>query len=101
MGQSYERTCPVFNGTCRGTSSAPGATIHLTVGTAGVGYDSTAWRNVTWSAAHLSSVFGYGRAAVLNSTSLHWQLVDSMSGRILDDVVIHSNHSFEPPGARQ
>ncbi len=75
---------------------APGASIHLTVGTAGVGYDTPAWLDVPWSEVAIPTVFGYARVQVLSSTSLHWQLLDSMSGRVLDDVIIRSNHSFAP-----
>jgi hypothetical protein len=57
--QSYERTCPVYNGTCQGSPSAPGATIHLTVGTAGVGYDR--WGAI--NAAFMWEAGGGGRQA--------------------------------------
>ena len=91
---SYERTCPVYGGACQGDLSRPRATIHLTVGTAGIGFDSPSYRNVSWSAAKYPTVFGYGKATVLGASSLRWQLIESGTGRVLDDVTIHSNHTF-------
>jgi hypothetical protein len=87
----------VYNGTCIGTESNPGASIHITVGTAGIGYDVDTYRDVPWSRSRYATVYAYANIQVLGAHDLVWQLVDSVSGAVLDEAVIHSLHALPPP----
>lgn len=88
------RSCPVYNGTCRQDSKGVAATVHMIVGTAGIGYDSPVWLPAAWSMSRFSSVFAYARVHVQGARDLQWSLVDVYTGAVLDSVHIHSNHTF-------
>jgi hypothetical protein len=92
---SYLRTAPVHNGTIRETADGwSGATTHITVGTAGIGFDSTSWYPRAWDRQHFATIFAYGRVDILNATSMQFSLINSVNGSTLDQHTIHSNHSF-------
>lgn len=91
------RTCPVYNNTCLSDDNGAAATVHVTAGTAGIGFDSTQWRDVPWSIAKFADVFAYGRIHVQGANDLTWQLIEVDTGFVLDEFIIHSNHTFTFP----
>eukprot|EP00475_Leptophrys_vorax_P014433 TRINITY_DN20779_c0_g2_i1.p1 TRINITY_DN20779_c0_g2~~TRINITY_DN20779_c0_g2_i1.p1 ORF type:complete len:627 (+),score=140.30 TRINITY_DN20779_c0_g2_i1:486-2366(+) len=75
----YERTCPVYNGTCYGSGEAP---VHVIVGTAGIEKENdwgASWFTPPeWSLKRLA-IFGYAQVEAHNSSALYFSLIDTES----------------------
>lgn len=84
----------MYNGTCSSDGNGVAATTHMIVGTAGIGFDSPVWLPATWSEQRFPSVFAYARVHIQGANDLTWQLIDVFSSTVLDEVHIHSNHTF-------
>jgi hypothetical protein len=91
---SYQRTAPVYNNITRGDESNLGATVHITVGTAGIGFDEPEFYPRLWSRVTYYNVYAYSQWNVINSTDLTMTLFDSNNGTVLDFVHLHSEHNF-------
>ncbi|XP_065181064.1 uncharacterized protein LOC135811750 [Sycon ciliatum] len=92
---AYERTCPVYNGTCRQSliSGMAEATVHLLVGTGGASQDFDRWDAHPWS-RHRGIDYGYARVHVANGTHLRVQYVRNEDGSVADDAWIVSRHGW-------
>ena len=84
----------MYHGNCVGTPSNPGATTHVTVGTAGIGYDSSTFLGYPWSLVRFWDVFGYAKLTVLSPQQLRFQFINAVNGTVMDDWVMTSNHTF-------
>ncbi|EQC32020.1 hypothetical protein SDRG_10219 [Saprolegnia diclina VS20] len=78
---SYERSCPVFNGTC-----VASGTVHMVVGSAGAELEAQGFSPTIgpWSVAHINA-YGYlrGRAS---KDRLHLEFVLNANGNVYDQV---------------
>jgi len=82
---AYERTCAVFNQTCRNDG-----TVHIVVGTAGASIDDVDWYPKEWSLVHAND-FGYGRLEITatgQQTSLNWQFLFNSNDTVFDQVTL-------------
>jgi hypothetical protein len=77
-----------------GDALAVGATTHITVGTAGIGFDNPEFVGLPWSLVRFNAVYAYSRVTVVDANTMTFTLIDSMNGTVLDNVNIVSNHSF-------
>ena len=78
----YERTCPVYWQQC-----TEGATTHILVGGAGFELENPGVWDFGWC-EHYESNHGYGRATVVNRTSLLWEFVRNKDNVVADHVWI-------------
>eukprot|EP00743_Colponemidia_sp_Colp-15_P010146 GILK01011143.1.p1 GENE.GILK01011143.1~~GILK01011143.1.p1 ORF type:complete len:603 (-),score=67.55 GILK01011143.1:139-1947(-) len=84
---AFERTCPMYQGTCRGTAENPDGTVHLVIGNAGYALCSEKWDDVSWSQKRL---WQYGHARfVATSSTLSFEMIGNTDGTVLDSVVLH------------
>ena len=91
---AYERTCPVYNGSCRETESGHAkATVHMLLGTGGANQDFDRWDEQPWS-RHRGIDYGYGRVHVANSTHLLVEYVLNVNGSVADSAWIVSSHDW-------
>jgi len=83
---SYERTCPVYNGTCHGNLKNPEATVHVVIGMAGQELDDM-WMIPApeWS-MFTASDFGYARIHIPDRSSFHFEYVGDKDGGVHDDI---------------
>lgn len=81
---SYERTCPLANGTC----AAPGAfgTVHAVIGSAGASVESCGFSalNGVFDVAH-ANMWGYGRLHASHER-FKMQFVSNNDGSVFDEV---------------
>ena len=87
---SYLRSCDhLYQSRC----DVPGAPMHVTIGTAGVGLDrGRQLYSNEWTRRFINTEYGYGRITVYNATSLQLEFVraggvhDAGAGEALDEV---------------
>lgn len=65
----------------------PNATVWMVIGSAGNGPDYSN-HNYSWSERSWNDVFGYAVVSAVNATTLHWNLMESSTNRIIEQVVI-------------
>lgn len=91
---AYERTCPVFNGTCcKSKDGRAEATVHMVMGTGGANQDFDRWDKHSWSRHH-GIDYGYTRVYVQNATHLHTEYVLNANGAIADSAWLISTHDW-------
>ena len=82
---SYERFCPVFNGTC--VEDGRSGTTYIIAGTAGAGVDENDWNNASKISVVRSKQWGYLRASA-TAQNLTVQFVANSLGEEWDEVVL-------------
>ena len=85
---TYERTCPVNNGTCDGDYIKPNAPIHFVIGTGGAG-SFYGYEKRNWSLFQ-SSTHGHLRIHIPSRQSMQLQFVESSSYKVIDEVTIYN-----------
>jgi hypothetical protein len=82
---SYERSCPVYNLTCRANNEG---TVHIIVGTAGAGLETGGFSPSlgNWSLVQTEN-WGYSRFEATREY-LHMQFVLNVNGEVFDDLYI-------------
>jgi acid phosphatase type 7 len=91
---SYQRTCPLYKGKCRGyakdgTARAP---VHLVIGNAGAGLSSNVHKHLPKGFEFLRLWWGYTRMHV-TGTTLTVEAVSDLDGQVFDTV-----HLRKPSG---
>lgn len=84
---AYERTCRVYNGTCRDDGI-----LHVVNGAAGAWLDDASYMNVSWSLSRTYQL-GYGIVNITadpqqGTTSLLWQFVLDETNQVFDQVTL-------------
>ncbi|GAM21950.1 hypothetical protein SAMD00019534_051250, partial [Acytostelium subglobosum LB1] len=84
---SYERTLPVNNNAVKGTLSAPKATVHFIIGTAGNKEGLIdGWVSLPkWSTGPRIEKTGYGVINFANETHLQWQFLTDSNNAVEDE----------------
>lgn len=87
---SYERSCPVINGTCKVDNEHPKGPVHIVIGMAGQTYSSDWIDSPEWSMFRAID-YGYARIHIPSRDKLHFEYVGDIDGGVHDDVWIYNN----------
>jgi len=81
---SYERTCPIINGTC--AEPGQGGTTHVVVGSAGADLEQCGFSQLVgpWDVVH-SNMYGFSRMTAARD-SFRLQMVSNIDGSLFDEV---------------
>jgi hypothetical protein len=90
---AYQATQPVYRNETRGSNADMGAPVHITVGTAGIGFDNP-FAPANWSRSAINDIYAFTTWTIFNGTDAQMLLIDANNGSVLDSAHFHSTHNY-------